>query len=154
MYYKLIKRIRIVYLLNYLPYKKDDAIQTLQRELGWKNYGGKHHESVYTRFVQSYIQPKKFNLDYRRATFSTQICTEEITRVKALEELKKKPYDPSKIEVEKEYVSKKLGISLEEFEGIMSSPPKSYKDYPNNEKKLKFIYTVYNKFFSNSMQVH
>ena len=58
------------------------------------------------------------------------------------------PYDPEKIEAGKEYVAKKLGITLKEFEEILNSPPKSYKDYPNNEKKLKFIYGVYKRYFS------
>ena len=146
-YYKFIRRIRLIYLLNYLPYNKEDAIKTLENEVNWKNYGGKHHESVYTRFVQSYFQPVKFDLDYRRATFSTQICTGEITREYAVEELRKKPYDPEKIEAGKEYVAKKLGITLKEFEEILNSPPKSYKDYPNNEKKLKFVYGVYKRYF-------
>ena len=152
-YYKLIRRIRLIYLLNYLPYSKEDAIRTLENEVNWKNYGGKHHESVYTRFVQSYFQPVKFNLDYRRATFSTQICTGEITREYALEELKNKPYDPEKIEAEKDYIAKKLGITLKEFEEILSSPPKSYKDYPNNEKKLKFLYGVYKRYFSGYLSI-
>ena len=147
-FYKFIRKIRIIYLLNYLPYSKKDAIKTLEDEVAWKNYGGKHHESVYTRFVQSYIQPVKFNVDYRRATFSTQICTGEITREYAIEELAKRPYDLEKIEAEKEYVSKKLGITLKEFEEIMLKEPKSYKDYPNNEKKLKFIYRLYKRYFS------
>ena len=151
-FYKFIRKIRIIYLLNYLPYSKKDAIKTLEDEVAWKNYGGKHHESVYTRFVQSYIQPVKFDLDYRRATFSTQICTGEITRKYAIEELRKKSYDPEKIEVEKEYVSKKLGITPKEFEEIMQAEPKSYKDYPNNEKKLKFMYGIYKRYFSDYMR--
>ena len=65
-----------------------------------------------------------------------------------MEELRKKSYDPEKIESEKEYVAKKLGITLKEFEEILKSPPKSYKDYPNNEKKLKFLYRVYKRYFS------
>jgi N-acetyl sugar amidotransferase len=146
-YYKFFSKIRQIYILNYLPYKKEDAIKTLENKVNWKNYGGKHHESVYTRFVQSYYQPVKFDLDYRKATFSTQICTGEITREYAVEELRKKPYDPEKIEAGKEYVAKKLGITLKEFEEILNSPPKSYKDYPNNEKKLKFIYGVYKRYF-------
>ena len=152
-YYKLIRRIRLIYLLNYLPYSKEDAIKTLENEVNWKNYGGKHHESVYTRFVQSYFQPVKFNLDYRRATFSTQICTGEIIREYALEELKNKPYDPEKIEAEKDYIAKKLGITLKEFEEILNSPPKSYKDYPNNEKKLQFLYRVYKRYFSGYLSI-
>ncbi len=147
MYYKLIKRIRIVYLLNYLPYSKDEAINVLQEELGWKDYGGKHHESKYTSFVQSYIQPVKFNLDYRRATFSTQICTGDITRELALNELKTPSFDQKRIEIDKEYICKKLTISIDEFDEIMNSPVKSYKDYPNDKSKLEFIYRIYLKYF-------
>ena len=147
-YYKFIRRIKMVYLLNYMPYSKDKAIEALENQVGWKNYGGKHHESVYTRFVQSYIQPVKFNLDYRRATLSTQICTKEMTRENALIELKNKPYNKDTLEEDKIYVSKKLGIELSELEKIMKTPPKSYKDYPNDEKKLEFIYKIYKKYFS------
>ena len=147
-YYKFIRRIKMVYLLNYMPYSKDKAIEVLENQVGWKNYGGKHHESVYTRFVQSYIQPVKFNVDYRRATLSTQICTKEMTRENALIELKNKPYNKDTLEEDKIYVSKKLGIELSELEKIMKAPPKSYKDYPNDEKKLAFIYKIYKKYFS------
>lgn len=147
-YYKYIKGIRIVYLLNYYPYNKKDAMQLLEEKLEWKYYGGKHYESMYTGFVQSYILPVKFNIDYRKATFSTQICAGEITREFALEELQKLPYDPEKAEREKGYLCKKLGITPQDFENIMLSPVKSYKDYPNDEKKLEFIYSTYRRFNS------
>jgi len=146
-YYKYFKGIRMVYLLNYLQYSKDDAIQVLKDKLNWKEYGGKHHESKYTSFVQSYIQPVKFNIDYRRATLSNQICSGEITRSFALDELKKESYDANEFLLQKEYILKKLMISNEDFKGIMALPVKTYKDYPNDKKKLEFIYRVYNKFF-------
>lgn len=147
-YYKFIKGIKLFYLLNYVPFSKEEAIKTLKRELDWKDYGGKHYESKFTGFVQSYIHPVKFKIDYRRATFSTQICTGEITRTEALEKLKKLSYNPDTILPEKEYVSKKLGITLSEFEKIMIEPVKTYKDYPNSEKHLNFIYSIYRRFFS------
>lgn len=99
-------------------------MKLLEEKLEWKYYGGKHYESKYTGFVQSYILPVKFNIDYRKATFSTQICTGEITREYALQELKKLPYDPAKIQQEKEYVCKKLGISTDEFDRIWQNRPK------------------------------
>lgn len=144
-YYKMIKGIRTIYLLNYVPYSKKDAMKILEDELGWVYYGGKHYESKYTGFLQSYILPTKFNIDYRRATFSTQICAGEIDRDTALEELKNPPYDPSKVEEEKAYLCKKLGIKSEEFEAILKAEPKSYKDYPNNKAMLEFIYNLYRK---------
>ena len=152
MYYKFIKGIRIIYILNYLPFSKEEAIETLKKKVGWKVIGGKHHESYYTRFVQSYLQPVKFNLDYRRATLSSQICSGEVTRQYALEQLKKTSYEIEDIDFEKEYVSKKLGITTEEFEKIINAPPKSYTDYPNDEKKLSFIYNIYRKYVSNALR--
>jgi hypothetical protein len=87
-------------------------MKTLEQELDWKYYGGKHYESKYTGFLQSYILPKKFNLDYRLATFSTQICAGSMTREQALEELKKLPYNPDTVEQEKIYWSKNSELHL------------------------------------------
>ena len=147
-YYKLFRRIKMVYLLNLLPYNKPEALKILKDKVGYHEYGGKHHESVYTRFVQSYFQPVKFNLDYRRATFSSQICSNDISRDEALKFLSKPPYEIAQVEKDKKYVSKKFGITLEEFEDILNAPPKSYKDYPNHEKWLTLLYNVYKKYIN------
>lgn len=142
-YYKFIRGIKIIYLLNYVPFSKSMAMDVLEKELGWKYYGGKHYESKYTGFLQSYILPTKFNIDYRRATFSTQICAGDMTRERALEELKRLSYNPDTVEVEIDYWAKKFGISRAEFDTILALPPKTYKDYPNDQKKLEFIYKTY-----------
>lgn len=147
-YFKFVKGIRMVYLLNYLPYNKDEAMAFLKEELGWKYYGGKHYESKFTGFVQSYMQPVKFGIDYRRATFATQICAGTATRDEAMDALKKLPYNPETIGAEKAYIAKKFQISLDEFEAIMKRPIKTYRDYPNNEKRLTKLYNLYRKYFS------
>jgi N-acetyl sugar amidotransferase len=147
-YYKFFKRIRIVYVLNYVPYSKQEAMSTLENDLGWQYYGGKHYESAITGFVQSYILPVKFQIDYRRATLSSQICAGEVTREEALEILKEPPFDPVRVRQEKEYVAKKFGISGEELEAILAEPPKTHRDYPNNERFLQFIYGLYRRFLS------
>ncbi len=146
-YYKFIQGIKIIYLLSYINFTKKEAQDLLEKEYGWKYYGGKHYESKYTGFLQSYILPEKFNIDYRRATFSSQICAGEITREYALNELMKKSWEPAKVEEEEIYICKKLGISLPEFKEIMAAPPKSHRDYPNDEKLLEFIYGLYRKNF-------
>jgi len=118
-------------ILNYLDYVKKDALTILEDEIGWKYYGGKHYESIYTRFYQGYILPIKFGFDKRRTHLSSLICSGEITRDEALEELKNPTYDPQMQESDREYVIKKLGISENEFEWIMNLEPKSYNDYPS-----------------------
>ena len=137
----------MVYILNYVPFVKDEAMELLRNELDWKYYGGKHYESKYTGFIQSYYLFNKFGIDYRRATFSSQICTGEISREVALEQLKEKPYNDEKAQEEKIYIAKKLGVSLEEFEAILNQQGHYYRHYPNDEKKLSFIYDMYRKLF-------
>lgn len=147
MYYKFVKGISMVYILNYFDYNKQEAMQVLKDELNWQYYGGKHYESRYTKFIQSYLLPVKFNLDYRKATFSSQICAGKLTRPQALEQLKQPTFREAEIRADKEFVSKKLAISKDELEAIIASPPKTYRDYPNDEKKLNIVYNTYRKFF-------
>jgi len=147
-YFKLVKGIRILYPLNHVPYSKSAAMKLLQDELGWQDYGGKHYESRITGFVQSYVLPVKFDIDYRKATLSTQICAGAATREGALEELAKPPFDPARVEKEKEYIAKKFGISLSELEAILATPPRSYRDYPNDKRKLGLIYGIYRRWFA------
>ena len=147
MYYKLVRGIKMIYILNYVPFVKEEAMDLLKKELDWKYYGGKHYESKYTGFIQSYYLFEKFGIDYRRATLSSQICTGEVSREEALKQLKNKPYNDEKVIEEKQYIAKKLGISIDEFEKIIQLPSKLYRDYPNDEKKLSFIYDTYRKLF-------
>lgn len=135
----------MIRLLNYIPYNKPQAMEIIQNELGWVYYGGKHYESIFTRFFQSYILPVKFGIDKRRAHLSTLICSGQITREEALKEMQNPPYPPDKAEEDRKYVAKKLGMSDEEFEAILKAPIKSYKDYPNDEKLIKFVYSLYYK---------
>jgi N-acetyl sugar amidotransferase len=147
LYYKMVKGIKIIYLLNYTDYSLTSAMTLLKDKLMWKNYGGKHYESKYTRFIQSYYLLFKFAIDYRRATLSTQICTGTTTREIALKELETKCHDDATVEADKEYIAKKLGISFEELEKIIQLPPKLYNQYPNAEKRLGFIYDTYRRIF-------
>ena len=146
-YYRFVKGIKIIYILNYVPYNKEEAKAFMEKELGWQNYGGKHFESRYTRFWQSYILPHKFDIDYRKATFSTQICAGHLTREEAINLLADAPYDENQIEEDKKYICKKLGISLEEFEKIMSEPPLTYRSFPNQEKSIERLHAIYRKIF-------
>ncbi|MCJ7463931.1 MAG: N-acetyl sugar amidotransferase [Thermoplasmata archaeon] len=123
-----------IHILDYVDYVKKDAIKILEHELGWQYYGGKHYESIYTRFFQGYILPRKFGYDKRKFHFSSLICSGEMTREEALEELKKPPYPLEMQEADKTYVVKKLGITEEEFERIMNLPKKTIYDYPSHAK--------------------
>lgn len=134
-----IRGIRWVSTLNYLEFNKSDAKELIKRELDWRDYGGKHHESVYTKFFQTYILPTKFGIDKRKAHLSALICSGQISRAEALEELKDAPANLEEIENEKEYLRKKFGITIEEFENIMNSTPKLFYNYANNWNLIEKI---------------
>lgn len=151
-YYKIIKGIKIIYPLNYIFYDRQQAKEILTRELDWKDYGSKHAESRITGFVQTYILPVKFHIDYRKATFSTQICMGILTREEALEKLKILPYNEEELEHEKYYIAKKFELSIDEFEEILRKPPLWYYAYPNNDRFLQFAYKFYRKYFSESLK--
>lgn len=126
-----ILKIKNINILNYLNYSKDEAKEIIIRDLDWRDYGGKHYESIFTRFYQSYILPKKFKIDKRKAHLSTLICSGQISRESALIELQKPIYDPDKLQDDYEYVLKKLNLTEEEFQKLMELPIKKHLEYPS-----------------------
>lgn len=147
-YYPFVKGIRVVKPLNYIDYVKADAMNVLEKDLGWRYYGGKHYESRFTKFFQSYYLPTKFGYDKRRAHLSSLIVSGQTTRDQALKEITKPLYDPVELEEDKEYVLKKLGIAPDEWNDIMELPNKTYKDYPSNHSKYIFLRKLKDLFLS------
>lgn len=132
-YYLLLRGIRWVPLLNYVTYVKADAKRVLRDDLGWRDYGGKHYESVITRFFHSYYLPKKFGFDLRKSYNSALVCSGQMTRDEALRDLARPPAAPELIEQDRAYVLKKLGLSEGELDAILAAPNKTFADYPNTD---------------------
>ena len=152
-YYPFIKRIKVLHPLDYMSYNKNKAIKELEQTIGWKKYGGKHHESVFTRFFQAYYLPQKFGYDKRKPHLSSLIVSNQISRDEALNELSKDPYEGISFFEDRDYIIKKLRLSKIGFDKIMNTKPKAYTDYKSNAvlldflKKLKGIMKNYLKVF-------
>lgn len=144
-HYRFFDKSRTINILDMIHYDKKLAINILEKELGWRNYGGKHYESIITKFYQSYILPVKFGIDKRRAHLSSLICSGQISRDEALQEMQKMPYDPEKIDQEKEYFIKKLGLSESEFLYLMKQPPISHFEYGGYNKMIHRISNLIKK---------
>jgi len=127
--YTHVQNIKFIKLLEYQPYILEEAIRTLQEKLGWRYYGKKHFESVFTRFYQGYILPVKFKIDKRRAHLSNLVISGQMSREQALEEIDKAPYSPEQLAEDQEFVLKKLGLSPEAFEAIMNLPVRAHTDF-------------------------
>lgn len=130
--YRYIYGMKRVYPLDYVVYNKSDVEEMLHERYGWTRYENKHYENVFTRFFEGYYLPHKFGFDTRKNVFSNQILAGTMTREEALELLEKPPYDPDVMEQDKEYVAKKLGITIKEFEEIIEGENKTPMDYKNS----------------------
>jgi N-acetyl sugar amidotransferase len=132
MWWMAVRGMRWVSPLNYLQYKRHDAVRYLQENLGWRDYGGKHHESIYTRFYQSWYLPTKFGIDKRVIHLSDMIRSGQLGRDAALRELQLPPVAPDVAAADRDYVVKKLGLSADEFDAILRAPPRTFRHYRNN----------------------
>jgi N-acetyl sugar amidotransferase len=128
-YYVFVRRIRMVSILNHIDYNKTQTMQLLQDKLAWVYYGGKHYESIYTRFYQAYVLPRKFNIDKRKAHLSTLVCSGQMTREQALEAMQEPVYPERALVDDREYSIKKLGLTQRQFDQIMTAPNKTFLEY-------------------------
>lgn len=149
--YIFIKGIKVLRLLDYVEYQREDAKRLIQEKLGWRDYGGKHYESLFTRFNQTWNRYKKFGIDMRLVEYSALIRSGQMSREEAMEQIKFPPYIEQQLEEDKEYVIKKLGLTEEEFDEIYNLPLKSYKDYPSYDPLIRAtrpLVNLVNRFFT------
>ncbi len=142
MYYNQVRGIRSIAPLDLIEYNKMASKALLAERYGWRDYGGKHYESVFTRFYQGYILPHKFNIDKRKAHLSTLICSGQLTRSQALEELAQPTYDPAMQTEDKRYVAKKLGFSEDEFEVILSLSNRRHEEFATDAKLRRWYFRL------------
>jgi imidazoleglycerol phosphate synthase cyclase subunit len=125
-------------LLSYIDFNKKKAVQELREKLNYNPYPRKHGESRFTQFFQEYYLPEKFGFDKRKGHFSSLILAGQMERDEALRELQKPLYpDLLRQEQDIEYVRRKLGFSVQEWNDIMAAPPASHDDYPGYYPRLK-----------------
>lgn len=136
-YYPYIWKMNVVRLLNYVNYDKEKAIETLESELDWRYYGGKHYESTFTKFFQAYYLPTRFGFDKRRAHLSSLVVSGQIDRGKAERELTKDIYPKNEFIIDKELIMKKLKLSVKQFDELLNLPLKYHSEYPNSDSFYK-----------------
>lgn len=122
-WYKWIKRIKTLYILDYTGYNRNRAIEYLKEKCGYVGYGEKHCESVFTQWFQNFYLFEKFGIDKRKPHLSSMINSGQITREEALNELAKCPVYPM------------LGIEA----SVMANKKRNHSDFKTDEKVFGFI---------------
>ena len=143
-YFELIKKIKWVLFPDYFNYSKEEAINLLKKRVNYRPYPYKHYESIFTRFYQAYILPKKFGVDKRKLHLSNLIISKEITREKALRILQQPTYptiDEEKKDIK--YFIKKMKWTSEDLKNYISKSEKNHSIYGTEKylwERLKKIY--------------
>lgn len=136
-WYRRVRGIHWVDLLDYLDYRKEYALGVLQAEFGYKPYPYKHYESVFTRFYQGYILPRKFGIDKRLLHLSTLLLNGQLERTEALRLLEGSPYpDPASMEEDRRYFMKKMGWSDGQLEGYLARPAVPHDTYGSSYRLI------------------
>ena len=144
--YALLGRIRWISFLDYVDYRKADALEVLKRDFGYKPYPHKHYESVFTRFYQGYLQPYKFGVDKRKPHLSSLIMNGEISREEALRLAQGIAYPNEKdMEADRRYFIKKMGWSDEKFEDYMRRPERSHDEFPSEAAFYDKLLALYRR---------
>lgn len=128
-WYKWVKGIKTLYLLDYLEYNREEAIQTLEKKYGYKRYHEKHCESFFTWWFQNYYLFEKFGIDKRKAHLSSLINSGQMTKQEALEESAGNPVYPDIFPKEMQ-------------QKIMKYPKQPHTNFKTDEKLFSFISKV------------
>jgi N-acetyl sugar amidotransferase len=127
-----VRRIQIASILNYLDYDKALAVEELKERLDWVPYEGKHFESIFTRWSQGYLVPKKFGIEKRRGHLSDLINSGQLTRPEALSQLAEDYYPERLRRSDENLVKKKLELTDAQLSDILSATPGSFRDFRNS----------------------
>jgi N-acetyl sugar amidotransferase len=127
-------RIKKVRPLWYIDYNKEEARTHLEKQYGWRYYGGHHLENRMTAFFHGIYAPQKFNSDFRNNTLSARARNGQMTREAAWAEYSAPPVVEAEL---LPYFKKRLGFSDAEYDHIMAAPPRSWFEFYTYKKRFE-----------------
>lgn len=139
-------RPRIERPLDYMAYDKEAAREVLRQQYGWRDYGGKHSESRFTKFYQDIFLPRKFGIDKRRLHLSSLVVAGQLDRREALESLEDQPISDADARRDIRFVAKKLGLSPQELENLIDAPPVPHSNYESDYALVSTLQTLRKRF--------
>lgn len=71
--------------------------EEMKEFIGWKDYGSKHAENIYTEFIGAKVLPKKFGIDKRIVYLSAKVRSGFMDRREAMKQLS----EPSSFDIGK-----------------------------------------------------
>lgn len=131
----IVKRIKKIRPLWYIDYSKQEARAFLEKEYDWQYYGGHHLENRIAAFSTSVYGPQKFKIDSRNNSLSASVRAGLISREDAIQEYYFTPpyFEPDLVP----YFKKRINVSDEEYDRIMNTPKKTFRDYKTYKRRFE-----------------
>ena len=129
-WYRWIKGIKTLYLLDFLVYNRAKSIELLKKEYGYHEYGLKHEENTFTSWFQNFYLFQKFGIDKRKCHYSSMINSGQMTKKEALLVITDRPEYPA------------LGIEAK----VLKYPKRKHEDFAVDKwfgrisKLIRFLY--------------
>jgi N-acetyl sugar amidotransferase len=140
--YTYLNSIKWVSFLDLMAYDKEAVIQELEKNFGYTRYPYKHYESVFTRFYQGFLLPKKFGVDKRIVHFSTLIASGQMTRNAALKDLNQLPYSSERdLEIDRKFFLKKMMWRESDLEEYLARPARKHEEF-STDPIIRFVFPV------------
>lgn len=131
--------IRFASPLDEISYSRNGAVAELTADFGWQDYGGKHYESLWTRYFQGHLLPYRFGYDKRKAHLSSRILNREVTRAEAVAELEEPLYSPHSLKLDEDFVANKLEVASDDLLNLKEAPLAHFSDFPNDARRMKLV---------------
>lgn len=145
-WYRFVRHIQWIDFLDYVDYYKPKCLQELQEKIGYRPYPYKHYESIFTRFYQGYLLPKKFGVDKRRLHLSTLICSGQMKREEAKKLLEESPYpEVDDLKSDIDYFLKKMNWSENDLDLYLARKPIPHEQYPSESSTAQKLNRLYKK---------
>lgn len=128
-------------------YNKENVLNILEKNHGYKRYEYKHFESIFTRFYQGYILPAKFGIDKRKVHLSNLVLTNQLSLSEAKEILKQPIYTEKNLRLDTRYFLDKLDWTKEDLEEYIKRHRREHFMFKSERKTYFRLLDLYKKFF-------
>lgn len=125
-----------VRIFHYITVSDEEKRNTM-KQFGWKDYGAKHGENIYTKFIGYYVLPRRWGIDKRKVYLSAQIRSGKITKEEAKEMLRGSVNVNT---LDFQSIEARTGVRIID---ALYAKKQTYKDFDHyNFKRWKFLLWV------------
>lgn len=144
----IIYRQKFIRPLWYIDYSKSEARQKLASRTGWENYEGHHLENRASEFAHTVWIPLRYETDYRVLTLASQVRNGKLGRKEALAILDS-PIERNEELIE--YVCKRTGITVAEFDKMLTAPKRNWREFKTYKKRFERLRPLFYLFAKANM---